>query len=260
MRILIASKHTHNSRLSIGGVQTWNKTIGDKLIEFGHEVDYWCPEFGLYSKNYDAGIFANLNYTKKMIKFCKNYISISHGIIPDEDKGQYFTSEGGRDYWKRPGEIIRQPIDLNFWKPENNTEEYLTRFSYRNGLEFLPDIAKECRLKFIHVKNQTPIEVRSILRRSKFVIATGRAAIEAMACGCKVIIADDREYQGPLLDFDTFGSMTNNYSGRNGVIANKNNINNAIRDTICYDFDYLNHVKKYHNSNDIAKRILCLLC
>ena len=257
MKILIAAKHTSESQLSIGGVQTWCDTVKNELLNLGHEVKLWCPEQKPLNEKFDVGIISNGQYTHTASRLCDKIFTITHGIIPDEVGGIYYTSEELKAYWGGQGGIVRQPIDLNFWKPLNNTKKYLTRFSYRDGMDYLPEIAKELNLEYIHVRGSNKLNARDILRQSSIVIATGRAACEAMACGCSVVIADAREYQGELIDIDTIGAMTRNYSGRGGVKARKENVKDAIINAM--GSDYLSHVKQHHDAKQITQQILCSL-
>lgn len=254
MRFLIAAKYPANSSHTIGGVQTWCRTVGAELERRGHEVTHWGPEFHLIDKDYDCGIFANIYRTKAMSDRCAKKIIISHGIIPDETGGKAFTSEEVRDYWGEEGSIIRQPIDLDFWQPKDCKRIYLTRFSYRQGLSFLPNIAQELNLRFQHISNVDAATARNIIQQSALVIATGRAAVEAMACGVPVLIADHRQYQGPLMDVDTTGSMRRNYSGRGGMLIDRQRMTAAIRAKIGSD-SLRHHVEQHHNVKNIVDQI-----
>lgn len=256
----MAAKHPPGGRLAIGGVQTWCATVGAELQRQGHDVAFWGPEFPVPDAMFDVGIFANWKHTKSAAKRCGQTLIISHGVIPDEKGGDAFTSEEVRDYWRGKGPVIRQPIDLSFWTPSTVEKRYLTRFSYRDGLGFLPVLATQFGMEYRHLKAQTQQECREVLWQSAIVVATGRAAVEAMACGASVIIADDRGYQKPLLDNDTTGAMQRNYSGRGGITANEVNVRQAIVDAIQHRPNYINHVYQHHDAQRITKEIMCLLC
>lgn len=254
MKILLAAKHPYGGKLKIGGVQSWQETVSDELSRRGNTVHFWGPEFGQVKEKYDLGIFANLKFTAGAVPFCKSVKFISHGIISDErgGNGWFFTSEEVRGKFK--GEILRQPIDLSFWSSVDCEKKYLTQFSYRSELPWIDHLAEEFGLEPIRVFNSSKSDVRDILQRSKVVMATGRAAVEAMACGCCVVIADNRPYQGPLLDFDVVGSMTRNYSGRGGVDITVDRMRVAIAESLGRG-QMIDHVRRHHDVKDIADQL-----
>lgn len=113
-------------------------------------------------------------------------------------------------------------------------------------------------LDYVKLGGDSKEVVRGILRRANVVIATGRASLEAMACGAAVVIADDRAYQGPLIDCSPFDSMKRNYSGRGGIDATSGNMRMAIDEAIGRG-NIRSHVEKHHDAKEITKRILeCL--
>lgn len=254
MRILIAAKCPPGGRLPVGGVQTWCATVGAQLQQRGHAVTYWGPEFKL-AGTYDLGILANLPYTRAAEAVCGRVVRVSHGIIQDEEGGAGFlaTSEEVRDKWGCAG-VIRQPLDLSFWTPGKGARTLLTRHSYRRGLDFLPKMAE--RLGFAHLRKLSPVAVRDTLQRSAVVVATGRAAVEAMACGAAVVIADDRPYQGPLLDPDTLGAMARNYSGRGGVRPSAESMRRAI-DAALELGSLRAHAEQHHDVRQVVEQLLC---
>src|SRR5690606_29899250 len=151
----------------------------------------WGPEWPLPAGRFEVGIVANVPFTRPAMDLCDRVLVVSHGIIEAErPEGDLvaFTSEGVRAHWGMQGPVIRQPIDLVFWSPAGGRRRYLTRFSYRGGLRYLPRVAHRMGLEFQHVAKLHPFDVRAILRDSACVLATGRAALEAMACGVPVVI------------------------------------------------------------------------
>lgn len=259
MKILLAAKHPPGGRLAIGGVQSWIATVGSELQRLGHEVTIWGPEWPL-SGRFDAGIVANVQHTGDAVAACDRVLRVSHGIIADEAGGPEFaaTSEEVRDKWSCDGPVIRQPLDLSFWTPADGPRTLLTRHSYRLGLDYLPSLARERGLGYAHLRAESPETVRDTLQRSAVVIATGRAAVEAMACGAPVVIADDRPYQGPLLDGDPIGAMTRNYSGRGGHKASASRMVVAM-DEARERGSLRAHAETHHDVRNVTARIMdCL--
>ncbi len=233
MRILIASKRAPGTPgRRDGGVQTWIATVATELRRLGHSVDVVGAGDAPPATGYDLGIFANAGHTQPFMESCGRVLVVSHGIVPDEEPrwGDVwaFTSEEVSRHWQRNGRafdpiwdhaIIRQPIDLEFWSPHSkskNRKSTVVRYANRGGLEWLPEVAARLGLQFVHVRNATPTQARDMLRDAACVLASGRCAVEAMACGAPVVVCDDRPYQGPLMDIGS-DAMRRNYSGRGGV-------------------------------------------
>lgn len=257
MRVLIASKRRPGALgRQDGGVQTWVRTVALKLVAMGHS-----PMIGDASVRptgqYDLGILQNLKYTERFADQCRRVVTICHGIVEDERpvRGSWFTSEGVRDHWKQDGPIVRQPIDLEFWHPGIAKRRYLTRFSHRWGLEFMPELAARMGLDFYHVHRASPEQAREILQASVCVLASGRAALEAMACGAPVVICDHRNYQGPLLDPDTTGAMARNYSGRGGFEPTPEIVEAQVKRAIQAG-SLREHVEEHHDAAAIVRQLL----
>jgi hypothetical protein len=111
-------------------------------------------------------------------------------------------------------------------------------------------------LEYIHIKNSKPEQVREVLQQATVVLATGRAALEAMAVGCSVVICDERHYQGPLLDPDAVGSMLRNYSGRGGVVPTVGNLSAAVEAAIQRG-SLRAHVERHHDVAQVVDQLLC---
>lgn len=222
MRILIAGKYVPTGHNPIGGLQSWIKTVRAELERRGHDVREWQPGMPL-AGTFDLGIVANIKITRPVLNFCRDSVCVSHGII-DAEKPQavanryLFVSEGVRDHWGMEGGIIRQPIDLEFWTPGDEPRDFLTRYSYRTAPIHGERVAESLGLPYVHMKGVTHEQARDQIRRSACVFATGRAALEAMACGAPVVIYDHRSsYQGPLMGICYQREMQNSYSGRGGI-------------------------------------------
>ena len=266
MRILLAAKHAPHGSRPIGGVQSWCRTVMRELMRRKHEVITWGPEQPVPLGGFDLGIIANSGDTEQAFKWCAKSLNVCHGLIPAERPCDgvpvVYTSEEVRDHWGGDGKVIRQPIDTEFWSPmirygeSLNLRIHLTRFSYRGGLEFVKAIAEDLQYPYQHVRNLTPEKAREVIRKSACVLATGRAALEAMACDVPVVIVDHRSaYQGPLMDLSVIGAMIRNYSGRGGVVPKIENLRSAIEESIQAG-GKREHVLKHHDVQDVTDQLL----
>ena len=207
---------------------------------------------------FELGIFANLKYTAKAQRLCDRVKKVSHGIILDErgGKGFYAVSEEVEDRWNCTEGVIRQPINTDFWKPDEDIrKDVLLRHSYRKGLEGLKGIAASRWLRYVATANRSAHDVRDLLRMSKVSVATGRAALEAMSCGVPTVIADDREYQGPLIAIDPEKQAYYNYSGRGGVAPTLCLMNKAI-DLALSRGSLRDYVVKNHSVSKVVGELL----
>jgi hypothetical protein len=259
MKILLAAKHSPVKE-PIGGVQSWCRTVAGELEKRGHDVVTWGRRDPIPLGGFDFGIISNKEDTARSFAWCKKTVNVCHGIIPAEKPctkcPTVFTSEEVRDFWKGDAEIVRQPIDTDFWSPSDYPKTQLTRCSYRSGLRFVPVIAGSMKLKYKHVRSLPEAGVRENLRRSVCVLATGRAALEAMSCGVPVVLVDHRRsYQGPLMDLDINGAMTRNYSGRGGITPTVVNVTDAIVAAIKAG-SLRDHVLQHHDVMKITDQLL----
>lgn len=263
MRILVAARHAPGGHRPIGGVQSWGATVMGELCRLGHEVTTWEPGSGArLTGTFDIGILANAADTNPVRVFCRQNLTICHGIIAPEKpplRDVAFTSEEVREHWRGDGPIVRQPIDLDFWRPLATQKRYLVRFSYRTGLAIARWAARTLRLPFTHISAAGPEQARATLNHAVCVLASGRAALEAMACGVPVVLCDERHYQGPLLDPDILGAMTRNYSGRGGMVPTKDNILDAI-DAAIGRGSLRPHVESHHDARRVVSDLLCSFC
>ena len=263
MRILFTGKHPPGGRARHGGVHSWIATMVSVCEALGHECAIWGPELPAPSGRFDLGVVSNARATGEAARWCDRIIGVSHGIIPDERPEpsflSVFTSEEVRKFWGSPGPVLRQPIDLEFWSPgDSEAENLLTFYSYRAPMDLgLDKVAAALGMRFARLKNVTPCAAREALRRSRVVAATGRAALEAMACGAVVLICDWRLYQGPLFDPDAYGAMARNYSGRGGVgptmMLLKKNILERMDDPPAAP---VLHLRRHHDARRIAQELL----
>lgn len=266
MRILLAAKHPPGGRLKFGGVQSWISTVARRLTHAMHDVTIWGPEFPLPREPFHLGVFANRAWTKRAIPLCKNRLIVSHGIIQDENPGRLnswptffgqkgpemalkvaYTSEEVKDVWGAPGQIIRQPIDLSVWRPGNGRDRTLVFYSYRARSSFgLDTLAEELGLNFIWLSNVDEQTARDHLQRAALACASGRAALEAMACDTPTIIADWRDYhETPLVSLNLDQARFCNYSGRDGVTPNLLNMSEVAIETLATQRPR-EYVEKWH--------------
>jgi hypothetical protein len=224
MRFLFAAKHPPRGGAAFGGVASWILTMQRQLELRGHYVEIWGSGQKLPTGQFDVGVFANINCTFHAVKFCRKRIFVTHGVVEDEaprttHNDTFYTSEEVCAFWKGEPRIFRQPIDLDFWKPDKNERDGLVFYSYRAPSEFaLPALAEKLGLKFTWLKDVSQEVARKHLQRATLVCASGRAALEAMACGAPTMICDYRPYNNqPLVCADLDKARRYNYSGRGGA-------------------------------------------
>jgi glycosyltransferase involved in cell wall biosynthesis len=224
MRILLAGKFPPAGGAAFGGVASWMQTVADVLSLRGHECVFWGPKLPIPSECFDVGVIANAYSVRRIFKRCERVICVSHGIISEERPPpayrSVFTSEEVRDHWAGNGAIVRQPIDLRFWNDRfREPERMLLLYSYRAPDDFgLERVARRLGFRFVHLRKATHRQARDMMLSASIVCASGRAALEAMACGAPTVICDYRPYNsGPLICSDLKTARAHNYSGRGGL-------------------------------------------
>lgn len=263
MRILIGSKYKHNGKRRIGGVQTWGKTVGRVFEKMGLEVEHWEDGDPLPTRGFDVGILSNWKFTQPLAAKCRKRVIVCHGIIPHEAPPKdnvVFTSEGVRAHWGGKGRpVVRQPIDTEFWSPEDKERVYLLRFSYRAGLSMSRSVASHLGLRYFHARNLDPEPLRSMIRGSAVVYATGRASLEAMSCGIPTVIVDHRSsYQAALMATGPIEeAMRNNYSGRGGVMPDFDRLLKATNQAMSRG-SMRDHILEFHDAEKIARELVSL--
>ena len=260
---LLAGKNIpREGQIMMGGVQTWIHTIRTELEARGYSVTLWGHGDPLPSGRYDYGILSNIGFTEPAADLCDKVLAISHGIVrPEAPKPHFttaFTSEEVKERWKGVGPVLRQPIDLDFWFPSYRTGETLLHHGYRASIPPHKDAARQLGLRVDRLKYGMPEEIRASFRRAACVLATGRAAVEAMACGMPTVICDNRsKYQDCLLDPDTGGAATRNYSGRGGAIPTVVSLVQAVQEALDRDrLWWRAHAEANHDSVKIVNQIL----
>lgn len=262
MKILLAAKHVPSGPRPIGGVQSWIRTVRAEIEALGHEVTEWQPGFDLPAEDFDRGIFANWRLTRHLAGRCLRTVNVCHGIIGAERPGEadrlLFVSEGVRDFWKLPGDILRQPIDLDFWSPGEADRKGAVRFSYRTSSTLCEAAAKALGLRYRQVQSAGPEQARKALRGAAVVFASGRAALESMACGAPTVIYDHRSaYQAPLMDTWLPRQIENSYSGRGGFSpTTKELIETASNLMAMGGEDGRAWVEKHHDARKIVQELM----
>lgn len=209
--------------MPFGGVQSWCETIAKALNARQIKTEFWGPRMRLPSERFDLCLLANASKAYLAAKAARKAVNICHGVIAEEkpfgDLPVVYTSEEIRDHWRRPGPIVPQPIDMEFWSPDDSRRDLLLFYSYRSpeslGLE---RTAEALGLRFVWIKSATHETARAAMRQSAICFASGRAALEAMACNAPTVVCDWRDYNGgPLMQDDLEQAARRNYSGRGGV-------------------------------------------
>ena len=259
MRILIAGKYAPDGRRPMGGSQSWIDTVANELKKRGHDVELWEPGRKA-SGIYDLGIIQHLRHTRPVLNFCKRTIQIVHGIIDEEKPGECdvtaYVSEGVRDHWGGDGPIVRQPIDLEFWRPMGRERSGAIRFSYRkNHLPFAEEACKAMDMGYRQVSDAAPEKARHEMNSARVVYASGRAALEAMACGIPVVIYDNRSsYQKPLMGPRCMmDNMMQSYSGRGGHEPTFNDVRERFLPEPQREW-----VERHHDSRKIVDELMRL--
>lgn len=260
MDILLAAKNPPVGGSAFGGVASWMVTLKKAFEARGHHCALSGPGLkGL--KYFDVGLLSNIRATSAAARWCDRPVVVSHGVIPEEKPNWRFvtacTSEEVRTHWNVRGPVIRQPIDLAFWRDGDGSRRNLVFYSYRAPSVFgLDDLARRLRLDFVWLKDVDFDGARTALQGAALVAASGRAALEAMACGAPTMICDHRPYNGgPLVDMDMMRAMRANYSGRGGVSPDSIDLYQFARETMALQAPRA-HVEAHHDSGVIAEEFL----
>lgn len=231
-----------------------------QLTERGHQCSIWGPEFSAISGRYDLAIIANANFTDYAAGAWNSAINICHGIVSDERPSDqfktFYTSEEVRAHWGGKGSILRQPIDLQFWNPATEARRRFVFYSYRAENVFgLDALAKELGLDFVWLKNVEAKEARACLQGAALACASGRAALEAMACGAPTMICDWRGYNGrPLVCPNMDKARAYNYSGRGGVSPSDIDMGKLARETMTFQRPR-EYVECWHDADKVVDQL-----
>lgn len=263
MRILLAAKHPPGGELRFGGVQSWISTVAAEFHSRGALVEIWGPELAWPSGSFDIAVCAHFAAigAGQAISSVGRILWISHGVVQDEapprDGTVAFTSEEVRGHWRRAGEILRQPIDLEFWKPAADHRDALVFYSYRSESDLgLSNLARRIGLKFSWLRDVDQEQARAQMRRAAIVCASGRAALEAMASGAPVLIFDHRPYNGRrMAEPDLERARASNYSGRSGFDPDETQLISMVTGAMKRG-SLTNYAREHHDVRNIVDRII----
>lgn len=263
MRLLFSAKHPPTGGVAFGGVASWISTLVKQLETRGHECAVWGPSLPEPKGRFDVGVLSNINATGRAAAWCDKFLCVSHGVVADEKPDSWrsviYTSEEVAEHWTLPGVVLRQPIDLDYWRDDGRERQGFVFYSYRAPDVFgLDHLARRLGMRFSWVKGVETSDAREILQSAALVAASGRAALEAMAAGAPTLICDHRPYNGgPLIEVSTEKAMRFNYSGRTGVHPDAINMESIARQTMAFQKPR-EHVVAHHNAAMIAAELLKL--
>lgn len=199
MKILVTAKYVSGSAYE-GGSSRFYKTVIDTLLRMGHIVTATNDPSEHVRLGYDLMICSH-----EMLNAIKlnpaPKVFISHGIIKDENmitgadryiavspEVQSFNRERGFE-----SEIIPQPIEiLKQIKPNRELKNILIIRRYNMSYDPFGFLSE----KYNVVESDIDIPIEDQIAKADLCITLGRGALEAMAQGKPVLVADNREYIG----------------------------------------------------------------
>lgn len=233
MRVLVAALYTKGD-VKEGGSSFFMKCIVDTMKEMGHSVtvagllsDKGSFEAAI-TQEYDLVICSHREVLSKLGSISAIKVCISQGLVESETfvKGAdlyYSISEeakiNNRDNFGIDSDILPQPITFPKASPPSINSELkniliIRRYPLVNPEPFQVLFDKYC----VRISDQgKPIEGQ--IEWADLCVTLGRGALEAMARGRTVLVADKRHYMGPLgdgyLNKDSLAEiLKNNISGR----------------------------------------------
>lgn len=272
MRVLLTQ---HAPVGSIGGTQTWVRTVAEELSRRGHLVGVACATATGLTQSYDLA-FVSQNSTADLAReHAVRTVYVSHGIHdlerPDSMCNDLVAvSEEVREkWWNEPfighqAEVVRQPINTSLYCPlaTEAPKVDVLRVSTYGEMEWLEPLCEEHGWSYRHLRHaRDPHAVAGWMRRARVVVAVGRAALEAMSCGRMVVVADHRVHNpGAMIDGDPIGSRWWNYSGRGGFEANPDTVLPQLQAAMSGQYSmgtfYREHVMMQHEVSKIVNQLL----
>jgi GT2 family glycosyltransferase/predicted SAM-dependent methyltransferase len=208
MEILVLAYHIKNEG---GGSARFMLTVADCLVEMGHTVTVSNEPEKCVDKKFDLIICSHLLHRIKKNPAFK--ICISHGLVNDEilypgaDRYISITPEVKSHNLKYGvySEVIPQPIQVHKTPILFNSAIKPPNEELKNILVIRRHKNKPCPFAFLgekyNLKYSDPNKpIEDQIKWADLCITLGRGALESMAYGRPVLVADNREYMGPLGD------------------------------------------------------------
>lgn len=232
-----------------------------------HNVVYTNRPHELNPKDFDMSISSHRPQLTQIADWNIPKVHIMQGFVPQDEhpvpgatkyvsispEVQAFAKSKGYD-----STVIRQPIFVpNKYKPSTYKDILFIKNSATRDVVW--NINK---LKLSNIN----IPINTQIARSKLCITLGRGALESMALGRPVIVADNRFYQGQIGDGyitpeNFFEIEKNNFSGRRFRQPASNDwINNELSKYKAGDGKQLREIiLEYNEATKIAKQLVELV-
>ena len=199
MRILVTAYHVSGD-VSGGGSSRFMKCVVDTLLAMGHEVIATADVHSQINVQYDIII---CSHVLSIIQANPSWkVNIAHGIIGDEymipGADRYIAiSEEVREFNEERGyvsEVIGQPIPIGkYAAPSKNLKKILVIGKSLSEFAFLSE-RYEVRM------SDPAVPIEKQIKWADLCITLGRGALESMALGTPVLVADNRHYIGSVGD------------------------------------------------------------
>lgn len=276
MKILL----TNYSLASLGGTQTWVKTMAKELTDLGHEIYLFAgdsnyailPEYKTIDPSIEYDL-ALVNHNSCLTALdglnIKKKIFTSHGIIPELEQ----PTEGADIYVSVSEEvqrnlansgfesfIIRNPIDTERFVP-TKVNQKLTNILYMSNYQGkVLDIIKEASIGYnlqVYGKGEQ-VDGLGAIQEADLVIGLGRTAYEAMSCGKNVIIFDYNGADGIATPASLIHFRQNNCSGRKFGIKLTAEELREMFELYSPDLNLRDYILENNNVKNIAQEYLNL--
>ncbi|MBZ4190432.1 glycosyltransferase [Niabella beijingensis] len=216
--ILIANHHLEH----LGGSETYTYALAEELTKQQFDVDYFTFHKGTVSDKLETDLGVRFRQKKKYDLILANHytcvnqlrssgfiIQTCHGIYPELEQpsphanGYVAISQEVQDHLAQrdlESKVILNGINMDRYKSTNPLHsEVRTVLSMCQSDEANQIIEASCKAAGVRLitlnKFKNPEwNVEKAINRADLVVAIGRSAYEAMACGRPVIIFDHRSY------------------------------------------------------------------